>query len=231
MIGQIHGFVTMVNNHEGTACILTQSGVGYTVYLGGNYTAGLLCGQEINILIETIVKEDSITLYGFNDYEKQIWFRSLLKVSGVGAKMAINIIDSFSIVDITSAIINQDSAFFQQMGGVGEKVSQRIVADLKKEPAKNTKILGSTRYKNADNMQNSSNMIKQDALQKKQNGKKNADNVQAKKINLQDVISALVNLGFDYNKSYSVAASVQEESVLEDAITIALRKIGTDKNY
>lgn len=222
MIGQINGIVTLINIHDGTVCILTQSGIGYTVNLGGHYATSLSCKQEISILIETIVKEDSITLYGFDSYEKQVWFKSLIRVSGVGTKIAINIIDVFTIADITSAIINQNSAFFQQMSGLGEKVSQRIITDLKKEPAKNAKILGAIRHKDINNLSHT-NIVSE------QSDKKNIKNIIPNQVSIQDVISALVNLGFDYNQSYNVAQNaIQSETTLESAIIHSLRTIGKE---
>jgi Holliday junction DNA helicase RuvA len=221
MISYIQGILHF-SSGDGTLSIITQSGVGYCVNAGQRYASTLNTGQEISLFVETIVKETGINLYGFQRYEEQAWFRSLLKVTGVGPKVAINVIDSISIQELTQAIINEKSEMLQKVGGLGEKVSQRIVAELKKEPAKNAKALalikiGSPKVTFINSMQTENTPL--------QSG--HTENLAAG-VNHNDIISALVNLGFDYNRSFSIAADVSKIAVsLEEAITLALQKIGS----
>lgn len=223
MIGQISGKVTLVNKIDGSICILTNSGVGYAVFVGTNFALNLTVESEISLFVETVVKEDSITLYGFENYEKQVWFKSFLKVSGVGTKMAMNIVDTFAIESIVNAIVVQNALFFQSVSGLGEKVSQRIISELKKEPAKNIKTIGTTICSGAVSV----NYIQVENVEKSSKAEK-PKNIAEKKscTNINDVVSALTNLGFDYNKSYSAAKNAVENSkTLEDAIVFALKKI------
>jgi Holliday junction DNA helicase RuvA len=224
MIGYVCGKIVLVNNIDGSVVVAMPSGIGYTIFVGTNSTLHYKCGNDANLFTETVVKEDSITLYGFDNYEKQVWFRSFLKVSGVGTKMAINIIDTFTMDSIVSALVNQNYVFFQAVSGLGEKVSQRIVSELKKEPAKNTKILGATeccKTYRSESIQ-VSNAIIPKADEKQRKTKKNDILL----VNINDVVSALVNLGFDYNKSYNAAKiAIENEKTLEGAIVYALKKI------
>ena len=146
-------------------------------------------------------------------------FNSLLKVSGVGAKVAINVLDNLSVQEITQAIIEENAAMFQKIGGLGEKVSTRIVAELKKEPAKNAKISALTKVGKT----NTSVIIEQvQSVQNKEIQKESENST----ISVQDVTSALVNLGFEYNRSFAIASKVvKTSSTIEEAITEALRGV------
>jgi Holliday junction DNA helicase RuvA len=218
MISYIQGILHF-SSGDGTLSIITQSGVGYCVNAGQRYSTTLNAGQEVSLFVETIVKETGINLYGFQKYEEQVWFRSLLKVTGVGPKVAINVIDSISIQELTKAIINEKSEILQKVGGLGEKVSQRIVAELKKEPAKNAKALALVKIGN-------SKVTFVNSIQTESTSQQST-NIEAN-VNHNDIISALVNLGFDYNRSFSIAADVSKVAVsLEEAITLALQKIGS----
>ena len=218
MISHINGTVILANSLDGTISVMTQSGVGYCIFVGVKSSNAIQIGQSISLFIEAIVKEDSFNLYGFKNYEQQVMFNSLLKVSGVGAKVAINVLDNLSVQEITQAIIEENAAMFQKIGGLGEKVSTRIVAELKKEPAKNAKILALTKVGKAslsvitEQMQQTQGVEVQESI--------------SSTISVQDVTSALVNLGFEYNRSFAIASKVVKTSnTIEEAIMEALRRI------
>jgi Holliday junction DNA helicase RuvA len=218
MISHINGIVILANSLDGTISVMTQSGVGYCIFVGVKSSNAIQIGQSISLFIEAIVKEDSFNLYGFKNYEQQVMFNSLLKVSGVGAKVAINVLDNLSVQEITQAIIEENAAMFQKIGGLGEKVSTRIVAELKKEPAKNAKILALTKVGKAslsvitEQMQQTQGVEVQESI--------------SSTISVQDVTSALVNLGFEYNRSFAIASKVvKTSSTIEEAITEALRVV------
>lgn len=218
MISHINGIVILANSLDGTISVMTQSGVGYCIFVGVKSSNAIQIGQSISLFIEAIVKEDSFNLYGFKNYEQQVMFNSLLKVSGVGAKVAINVLDNLSVQEITQAIIEENAAMFQKIGGLGEKVSTRIVAELKKEPAKNAKILALTKVGKTSlsvitaQMQQTQGVEVQESI--------------SSTISVQDVTSALVNLGFEYNRSFAIASKVVKTSnTIEEAIMEALRRI------
>ena len=219
MISHINGIVILANSLDGTISVMTQGGVGYCIFVGVKSSNAIQIGQSVSLFIEAIVKEDSFNLYGFKNYEQQVMFNSLLKVSGVGAKVAINVLDNFSVQEITQAIIEENAAMFQKIGGLGEKVSTRIVAELKKEPAKNAKILALTKTGKT----NTSVIIEQVQSVQNEEIQKESEN---STISVQDVTSALVNLGFEYNRSFAIASKVvKTSSTIQEAITEALRRI------
>ena len=219
MISHINGIVVLANSSDGTISIMTQGGVGYCIFVGVKSSSSIQVGQSTSLFIESIVKEDSFNLYGFKNYEQQVMFNSLLKVSGVGAKVAINVLDNFSVQEIIQAIIEENAAMFQRIGGLGEKVSTRIVAELKKEPAKNAKILALTKVGKANGniiIDHMKSALSEETVQ----------GLTDSKVSVQDVTSALVNLGFDYNRSFAIASKVaQTSSTIEEAITEALRGV------
>jgi Holliday junction DNA helicase RuvA len=219
MISHINGTVILANSLDGTISVMTQSGVGYCIFIGVKSSNAIQIGQGVSLFIEAIVKEDSFNLYGFKNYEQQVMFNSLLKVSGVGAKVAINVLDNLSVQEITQAIIEENAAMFQKIGGLGEKVSTRIVAELKKEPAKNAKILALTKVGKANGsvvIEHMKSVISEEIPQ---------ESISAT-ISVQDVTSALVNLGFEYNRSFAIASKVvKTSSTIEEAIMEALRGV------
>jgi Holliday junction DNA helicase RuvA subunit len=220
MISFVQGVVNLVNSNEGTASIVTNSGVGYLIHIGCKNSQFLHIGENISFFIETIVKEDSINLYGFKNYEQQLVFNSLLKVSGVGAKVAMNILDNLSLQEIIDAIISENPSVFQKISGLGEKVSSRIVAESKKEPAKNAKILALCKIgTNSTNLPQTQSNTTYSITNITKDEHKNS-------VKIQDITSALVNLGFEYNRSFTTASNVIKTSkTIEEAIFNALKEI------
>ncbi len=93
-------------------------------------------GEPITLVIETHVREDMIRLFGFRDELERDWFKLLQSVQGVGAKVALAIQSTLAPGDLASAIALQDKAMVSRAPGVGPKVAQRIVSELKdKAPA------------------------------------------------------------------------------------------------
>ena len=88
-------------------------------------------GGEVSLFIETHVREDHIHLYGFAEAGERDWFRLLSTVQGVGARMALNILSVLGPQELLTAIAAQDKAAVTQANGVGPKLAQRIVTELK----------------------------------------------------------------------------------------------------
>src|SRR3989338_102065 len=128
MIGKLKGVLGEIKGNEGF--IETSGGVFYKVYL----TSEIINAHEIGSLIELYthlqVKEDDLTLFGFDTYSSYYIFKILIGVDGVGPKLAYTIINSNSVEKIREAVINGDVNFFLSIKGVGKKTAQRILVDI-----------------------------------------------------------------------------------------------------
>ena len=111
---------------------LDVNGVGYMNFCSNKTISQISDTKEkTSLYIETIVKEDSITLFGFlSQLDKEV-FNTLCKVNGVGSKVAIKIISVLSINEISAALINGDSKMFCRVQGIGPKLATRITSELK----------------------------------------------------------------------------------------------------
>jgi Holliday junction DNA helicase RuvA len=133
MIGKLKGIVDAVG--EGHA-IIDVGGVGYEVQASARTLRNLVPGEAVSLAIETHVREDAIRLFGFTSEVERAWFRTLQTIQGVGAKVALAVLGTLSPSDLASAIALQNWAAVEQSPGVGKKLAQRIVAELKdKAPA------------------------------------------------------------------------------------------------
>lgn len=129
MIGRLKGRVDGMG--DGWA-LIDVNGVGYLVEGSGRMLSGLPGqGEMVTLAIETYVREDQIRLFGFLSEEERSWFRFLLGVQGVGAKVALAIQGVLSVAELSQAVMAQDKAMVAQAPGVGPKVAQRIVQELK----------------------------------------------------------------------------------------------------
>ncbi|PTE06698.1 Holliday junction branch migration protein RuvA [Mesorhizobium helmanticense] len=135
MIGKLRGTVDEV---EEDFCLVDVHGVGYVAYCSARTLAALPApGEAVVLFIETYVREDMIRLYGFQSVLEREWFRLLLNnVQGVGAKVALAVLSTMAPADLANAIALRDIAMVSRAPGVGKKVAERIVTELKnKAPA------------------------------------------------------------------------------------------------
>ena len=133
MIGKLRGKVDAVGESH---LILDVNGVGYEVQASSRTLRNLKTGDETSLTIDTHVREDAIRLFGFTSEVERSWFRTLQSVQGVGSKVALSALGTLSPQDLANAIALQDWAAVEQTPGVGKKLAQRIVAELKdKAPA------------------------------------------------------------------------------------------------
>lgn len=112
--------------------VIDVGGVGYMVFCSGRTLSSLpSAGATVALSIDTHVREDHIHLYGFADQIERDWFRLLTTVQGVGARVALAILTVLSPDNLADAVISQDRAMLTQAPGVGPKLGQRIVNELK----------------------------------------------------------------------------------------------------
>jgi Holliday junction DNA helicase RuvA len=133
MIGKLKGTVDEIGEDH---AIIDVHGVGYVAFCPMRTLSGLREGEAAVLHIETYVREDMIRLYGFGSHLEREWFRLLQSVQGVGAKVALAVLSTLTPSDLANAIALQDKAMVARAPGIGPKVAQRIVTELKsKAPA------------------------------------------------------------------------------------------------
>lgn len=133
MIGKLRGKVDAIGESH---LILDVNGVGYEVQASARTLRNLKHGDETALTIDTHVREDAIRLYGFTSEVERNWFRTLQNVQGVGAKVALSVLGVLSTTDLATSVALGNWAAVEQAPGVGKKLAQRIVAELKdKAPA------------------------------------------------------------------------------------------------
>jgi holliday junction DNA helicase RuvA len=134
MIGKLRGLVDSIDEES---LVIDVQGVGYVVSASARTLRALPpAGQETTLYVETQMREDSIRLFGFLTPGERDWFRLLQTVQGVGAKVALAVLGTLPADKLTAAIARQDRAMVAETPGVGPKLAQRIVNELKdKAPA------------------------------------------------------------------------------------------------
>ena len=134
MIGKLKGLLDAIGEDH---IIIDVHGVGYQVHCSARTMNSLpSVGEAIIMVIETHVRETEIKLFGFSTELERDWFNLLQSVQGVGAKVALAVQSTLSGGELASAIALQDKAMITRAPGIGPKVGQRIVTELKdKVPA------------------------------------------------------------------------------------------------
>jgi len=132
MIGSLRG--TVESQDEGHCVIETASGVGYLVQASSRTLASLPPAPAVvRLLVETFVREDAITLYGFATAAERAWFRLLTTVQGVGPKVALAILSALSADELSFAIASGDRTALGRASGVGPKLAARLALELKEK--------------------------------------------------------------------------------------------------
>ena len=129
MIAKLTGLLDSVGDGW---LVIETGGVGYLVRCSARTLREVGApGGTISLLIDTHVREDHIHLYGFSLPEERTWFRLLQTVQGVGARMALGVLDALSTDELVDAILAQDAAMLTRANGVGPKLAKRLAAELK----------------------------------------------------------------------------------------------------
>jgi len=129
MIGKLTGLVDSLGEDW---ALIDVNGVGYIVFASSRSLGALPRGGEaVALLIETHVRQDHIQLFGFAEAGERDWFRLLCTVQGVGAKMALAVLSALAPDELLQAIAAQDKTALTRASGVGQKLAQRIVSELK----------------------------------------------------------------------------------------------------
>ena len=206
MIAKLRGFVDSVYED---GCIVDVGGVGYLVSASSRTLGKLAKGAEVSLLIETVVREDSISLYGFYDAWEKEWFNTLTKVQGVGAKVCLSILSALSPAQLAQAVSAQDKNSFLRASGVGPKLAARLITELKDKIV----LIPGADVSLAD--------VSGGATPSPQAA------VSAENNTAEDVISALVNLGYQRLEAYHIVSKVYAENAdksVSELIRLSLKE-------
>lgn len=133
MIASLKGLLDAVTEDS---VVVEVGGVGYLVFCSARTLTALpRAGEAVALKIETHVREDHIHLYGFASTAERDWFRRLITVQGVGARVALAVLSVLSPAELSGALAAGDKAVLGRASGVGPKLAQRIVTELKDKVA------------------------------------------------------------------------------------------------
>ena len=217
MIAKLRGVIDTIGEDY---CIIDVNGVGYLVYASAKTLSRLIKGNMFSLLIETVVREDSISLFGFYDAWEKEWFLTLTKVQGVGAKVCLSILSALSPTQLAQAISAQDKASFTRASGVGPKLAARLVTELKDKI-----VTVPTELTTRNDLQPvGGKELPEDEA------KAYEDAITGRIENpmkLDDAISALVNLGYQRLEAYQAvnkANVLKPEAEVSELIRLALKE-------
>jgi len=185
-----------------TQVIVDVNGVGYEVLIPlSSYDKLPQPGQEIKILTHLAVREDAHVLYGFMSVPERDLFRLLINtVSGIGPKIALNVLSGISVTAFRGAVANADIKALSQISGVGKKTAERIVVELKDK-------VGAAGAWEASSAQR-------------------ALSPEDQKVN--DAVLALLALGFKQNEAHDAVRKAQHslgsQATIEELVRACLRK-------
>ncbi len=197
MIAKLTGIVDVIAEES---LVLDVRGVGYLVFCSSRTLNHLALGEGASLLIETHVREDQIALYGFLEDLARAWFGKLVMVQGVGARVALAILGVFSINELIDVIIMNDKTAMIRTPGVGPKLAQRILGELKDK-------VGSQLNQNT----------------KSQNQQGASPNNAEKDMIVKDAVSALVNLGYSPSRAFAAVSEVSCRSGEDISVEILIR--------
>lgn len=211
MIAKLKGVIDTIAEDY---CIIDVGGVGYLVFASSKTLGRLINGGSAVLLVETVVREDNISLYGFFDAWEKEWFTTLTKVQGVGAKVCLAILSVLSPNQLAQAVSAQDKASFTRASGVGPKLAARIVTELKDKIV----TIPITEINKGVNMNPS---------QQTENYEDNLESRVEDPTKMEDAISALVNLGYQRLEAYKAvnkALMLSPDADTSELIRLALKE-------
>lgn len=140
MIAQLHG--TLVEATLSSA-VVDVSGIGFEVGISGMTAAALPpLGEEVRLFTRMRVGNDAVALFGFASAEERTMFDRLISVSGVGPRLALAVLSKYSVSQVYSIVMAEDTAGMSAVQGVGKKTAQRLILELKGTLAKDRGLSG-----------------------------------------------------------------------------------------
>ncbi|HPU10719.1 MAG TPA: Holliday junction branch migration protein RuvA, partial [Ottowia sp.] len=129
MIGRLAGQLAEKNPPQ---ILIDCHGVGYEVWVPMSTFYNLpALGEKLVLLTHFVVREDAQLLYGFGSEAERAAFRELIKISGIGPRMALAVLSGMGVADLAQAITAQDAARLVKVPGIGKKTAERLLLELK----------------------------------------------------------------------------------------------------
>ena len=198
MIGFLRGVVVQLLPDY---CLLDVGGVGYRVYIPTSTRSRLKNGEEAMLYTHLSVREDAMTLYGFESQEEYQGFQMLISVSGIGPKVALGILSSITVSKLFQAIHGKQLDVLTKLPGVGKKSAERMILELKDKAAELDGAEGEF-----------------ESLAEESAGNE-----------LSDAAAALSSLGYSQAEIASVLRRVKEPVSTEEAVKFALKEFAGRK--
>ena len=203
MIASLNGILTLIGKSE---IVLEVNGVGYLLNVSSKLITSLdEIGSKLTLFTDLQIRDDKIVIYGFASSKDQNIFKLLQTVQGVGPRAALSILSTLNVEELILAISSGDKAMISRADGVGPKVAGRITSELvEKVSSLNNNI--------------SNNSISKKipiTLQKELNNNINSD-LSDLSLEVEDIISALVNLGYSRSDVFSVVMRIKKDFSLNN---------------
>ena len=195
MYAYIRGIVSDI---AADRAVVEAAGVGYELFAGKKTLEKLILGEEARLYTHLHLAEGVQALYGFYSQEEREMFRRLIGISRVGPKLAVSVLSVMEPSDVISAVITDNPAAFDSVQGMGRKMAQRVILELKEQ-------------------------VKDVPVPVAKPGQPIQANV-AENIR-SEAVQALVALGYDGLTASRAVSAVEEAKNVEELITKALRKL------
>lgn len=177
--------------------VVENNGIGYKIYTSGSTLAKTpKAGEEIFLYLQQIVREDFIGLYGFLTKEELNMFNLLLTISGVGAKASLSLLSISNVNNLKYAILSGDEKTITRAPGIGKKMAQRIILELK-DKIQPDELIGEAG--------------------------EGAINIEQNTENISEALEALMALGYTEKEGQKALASVDRGESVENIIKKALK--------
>ena len=203
MIASLTGILTLIGKSE---IVLEVNGVGYLLHVSSKLITSLdEIGSELTLFTDLQIRDDKIVIYGFASSKDQNIFKLLQTVQGVGPRAALSILSTLNVDELILAISSGDKVMISRADGVGPKVAGRITTELvEKVSSLNNSLFNNSISKNIPV-----------TLQEKLNNNKNSDSSDFSVV-VEDIISALVNLGYSRSEVFSVVMKIKKDFSLNN---------------
>ncbi len=210
MIGKLSGVVDWKGSDQ---LLLDVRGVGYIVHVNERTLAALPLGEAISLYTDLLVREDLMQLFGFRTLFEREWHKLLMTVQGVGAKASMSILGALGAEGVARAITLGDARAIQAANGVGPKLAQRVILELKAKAPGMMAMGGSLATPSAPAVE----VIETPAPARR---KAPPPPIPNRALFSADALSALVNLGYGHSEAAEAVTTAADEAPEADTATL-----------